>query len=140
MKAQLISVLLFFVLAIVPAIAAPAATAPTKAKAGKTAKVKIIVSPQAQKILDQHGASLKGGILRCRGSKKTYDIATGSGVLRVIPDPEVPGALAIAAYDLGNRYAELRVVFPEPPLNVIALTPLPVTKQVADKLFPRKTY
>lgn len=135
MRLQIVAVLLASAFAVSPAIAAAPGAASGKSKA---AKVRLIVSPEAQKILDRHGASLKDGILRWRGSKTTYDIATGSGTLRVIADPKVPEALTIGAYDRGRRYAALRAEFPLPSMlrTQVALTP--VSDEEAAKLFPAK--
>jgi hypothetical protein len=109
------------------ALAAEAAT--------KTSPVKVTISAQAKKLLDKHGMTLEGGILRKRGEKKGYDLATGSGEVYAIIYPKDKAALAVALYDHGRRYGALNISFYD---TGPAISPLDEPEDVIAKLFPTK--
>lgn len=103
--------------------------------AASTEAVKVKMSAQARKLLNKHGMTLAGGILRKRGAKSGYDLANGSGAVYAIVNPKDKSSLAVALYDRGSRYSALSVIFSDSTAGV-GISPLDEPEAVVAKLFP----
>jgi hypothetical protein len=79
------------------------------AETRRAARVEVTISTEAGKLLEEHGMTIAGGILRKVGSKGGYDLAAGSGALYVLIHPQHKDALAVALADHGHRYAEIEI-------------------------------
>jgi len=126
-----LTIAMMFMLGSIPPASAAAPTV-------KTSNIRVTMSSDAKKLLARHGATLAGGILKKRGTKKSYDILNGSGALHAIVNPKEKDSLAIALYDHGKCYAAMNIAFPAPPFTEPAISPLNASEDTIAKMFPAK--
>lgn len=99
----------------------------------KAPAVKVTMSAQAKKLLDKHGMTLEGGILRKRGEKDGAGFAIRSNVLHVVIHPKDNASLAIANYIDGRLDVVLTVGFDK---HGTVVSPFNEPDDVIAKLFP----
>jgi len=117
-------------LALLASLPAPVRSAPAPSV------VEVVVSTGAQKLLDAHGMTLDGGLLRRLEEKDGTDLAAGGLAVRAVVHPKDKAALAVASYRQGQVDVVLTIGFNK---TDTVISPFSEPDDVIALLFPSVT-
>ncbi len=101
--------------------------------AAKPPTVKVTMTAGAKKLLEKHGTTLDGGVLRKLGARDGADLGDGSDLVHAVVDPKDEDALVVGDYLDGRLNVALRVGFNE--LGSV-ISPYNEPEETLAKLFP----